>query len=139
MEITNSYLRLTNGDNEMTMTDSSPVDQMLAVLPVIDFDPELLAVGSEPTVSLKAKRVAESIQRVAEALADHFAEVADKHAYPIHLQGISLEPDDRKDVRVWLNAKIPLADEAYTWDVQYDGRPDAFNLVIKKRITRTRR
>lgn len=103
---------------------------------VIEFDPELLTIGEYRPISLKAKRSAEVCRIVAEAVLSHFEATPDKHAYPIDGVG-ELGPEDRRDVRTWLEDHLPLGDPDYRWDVGF--RDGGFELVIKRKPVRARR
>lgn len=135
-------MTMPNETVDTTIPAPNPVTEMIAPLPQYQWTPdmtELVTVGNEKAISLKAKRVGESLTQVAEALREMFGNAQNVYAFSITNLPFKLEPDDRRDVREFLEAHIPLGDVGYRWDVRWAGREDGFELRIAKRITRERK
>lgn len=125
----------------MTMIDGQTVlEEMVAEFDLGDqWDENLLSVGKNLGLTLKGLRTGEGIRTLAQRMADHFAGEVDQHYFTVRNIPVELNSDDRKSVITWLTEYVPLADDAYRWDVVFNGRNDEFELAIKKKITRTRR
>lgn len=122
-----------------TDTDTK-ASEMIESLPVIELPTDKLAelttVGEFSSVNLRAMRAGEASVKIAEYLKSRFDAAPDVYSFRIEKVGIDLTPEQRADVRIWLEEHVPLGSDTHKWDVRFIGTADGFELKIAKRPKR---
>lgn len=106
---------------------------MLAPLPEIEWADELYVEGSTKNIDLKSKKAADAIRNIATRMAERFTLANGVANFRIPNIGLELNPENRAEIRQWLDDNIPLGSDMFVWSVGFNGDAKSFDVLIRPR------